>query len=83
MTCRLQLFLKGYFFKSVDIEISNYDDELNWEDNHAIREIELKAAAQKLRIGSMRAILTAGKEDEVFVVFQSKMNFYESDQNID
>ena len=75
MTCRLELYLKSAYFISEEIEIPGYEGIEMTEQEHLLREEDIKSAAQKLRIRYLRQIIKCEYDYHVVAVFQSKMNF--------
>ncbi len=72
MQCTLELYLKGSFIISEEVLLHDID-RLTWEENCKIRELELKAAIEKIKINHVRAILKSENRYEIVAVFKSRI----------
>ena len=73
MTCRLLLYLKGAWFISKEITLSDDNAELDDNQNFLIREAELKSAVEVFRIQYYKLIIKCAYEYDIAAVFSSSM----------
>jgi hypothetical protein len=80
MRAILILYLYNQPFEKKEIELSGNDPELTWEVNMKIRENELQAQVEIMRLQYTRQILKVGWNNYCMaVVFESKIYMYESE----
>ncbi len=83
MMCILDLYLKDVYIKSEEIFLSDNKDELSMEYNFKIREVQLKAAAETLKLQHVRALIKCEQQYMIVATIKSiKFDYYDADGDI-
>lgn len=78
--CRLELYLKGIYIKSEEVFLSDNRDDLTMEANCKIRELQLNAAIETMKIGFAMAIVKSEYDYVIVPVIKSiKFDYYDAD----
>ena len=73
MQAKLQLYLRGAIFTDFEIDIPNYDYELDFEANCKIRTSYVEYEKEKLSILYLRQILKCEKVYQIYLVVGSRV----------
>jgi hypothetical protein len=79
MIATLRLYLGGAFFVDKEIMLHDNVDDLTWETNCEIRQIQIDAAVQTFKISYLRQINKHKYNDQVTISFKSKIQSHESE----